>query len=203
MSNDTKERATLPDAAIEGGSEPGPAAWSGHTPLDRLLLAGLMQVLRRNLQDIVGSPGRLPDHELDRIAGNIERHIREFNRCEGWQSFGDSLDCGTFSEANRRRCAESFYPIESRSLLYWATAVSEEAGEICRGVKRFFDRRYAEHRHPEDNLSEDERAYLKKEIADVVMYLDLLAARAKIDLGEAVREKFNEVSDRVGSPIKL
>lgn len=41
------------------------------------------------------------------------------------------------------------------------------------------------------------------EMADIVIYLDLLAARMKIDLGAAVREKFNVVSDWKSSKIKL
>lgn len=58
----------------------------------------------------------------------------------------------------------------------------------------------------------------QKELADIQIYLDLLAMRALdfqgsdgnkfvhptgIDLGQAVLEKFNEVSDRVGVDIKL
>jgi len=42
-----------------------------------------------------------------------------------------------------------------------------------------------------------------KELADTIIYADLLAARLGIDLGQAVRDKFNIVSERVGSAIKL
>lgn len=115
------------------------------------------------------------------------------------------LTFDTFSAANRRRCGESFYPIGSRPLSYWADAVVEEVGEVCRGIKRMYDRRYAAGMEPDrgDEITEEERVYLAKEIADVVQYLDLLAARANIPFGEAVRAKFNEVSDRAGSSIKL
>ena len=44
---------------------------------------------------------------------------------------------------------------------------------------------------------------MRDELADVVCYLDLLAFRLGIDLGEAVRDKFNRVSERVGSDVKL
>lgn len=40
-----------------------------------------------------------------------------------------------------------------------------------------------------------------KELADIQTYLDLLAFRLGIDLGEATRLKFNEVSERVGSNV--
>ncbi len=42
-----------------------------------------------------------------------------------------------------------------------------------------------------------------KELADIVTYCDLLAIQFGIDLGETIRAKFNEVSDRVGSEVKL
>jgi NTP pyrophosphatase (non-canonical NTP hydrolase) len=42
-----------------------------------------------------------------------------------------------------------------------------------------------------------------KEFADIVTYLDILAMQFDIDLGNAVLEKFNEVSQRVGSTVRL
>jgi len=41
------------------------------------------------------------------------------------------------------------------------------------------------------------------EIADTIIYLDLLAARLEINLDDAVRRKFNEVSTRRMSDYKL
>lgn len=41
------------------------------------------------------------------------------------------------------------------------------------------------------------------ELADLVIYADLLAERLEIDLGAAVVRKFNKVSERVGSNIRL
>lgn len=45
--------------------------------------------------------------------------------------------------------------------------------------------------------------HARKELADVQIYLDLLALSIEIDLEEATVEKFNEVSDRIGVNIKL
>lgn len=42
-----------------------------------------------------------------------------------------------------------------------------------------------------------------KELADVAIYLEILAGQLNIDLGEAVRAKFNEVSRRVGCEVFL
>ncbi len=43
----------------------------------------------------------------------------------------------------------------------------------------------------------------RSEVADIFGYLDLLAFRLGIDLGDAVRRKFNEVSNRVGAEVFL
>lgn len=42
-----------------------------------------------------------------------------------------------------------------------------------------------------------------KELADIQTYLDILAFRLGVDLGEATRSKFNEVSKRVGCEVML
>lgn len=49
-----------------------------------------------------------------------------------------------------------------------------------------------------DVTLEEKRRALADELADVVTYLDILAYRADIDLGEATLRKWNEVSERVG-----
>lgn len=47
------------------------------------------------------------------------------------------------------------------------------------------------------------RPKIAKEMADVTIYLDLLAFRAGINLGQAVMDKFNEVSERVDVSIRI
>lgn len=71
----------------------------------------------------------------------------------------------------------------------WLQAVTGELGELANLMKKV--RR--------GDLSADEaRVELGKELADVQIYLDILAFRLGVDLGEATRTKWNEVSDRVG-----
>jgi NTP pyrophosphatase (non-canonical NTP hydrolase) len=41
------------------------------------------------------------------------------------------------------------------------------------------------------------------ELADVLTYLDLLAATLGVDLGHATAQKFNEISERVGFPDRI
>ena len=74
----------------------------------------------------------------------------------------------------------------------WLEALIGELGEYANKRKKF--RR--------GELSNDEfYQEASKELADVQIYLDILAFRLGIDLGAATLAKFNEVSLRVGSPI--
>lgn len=84
----------------------------------------------------------------------------------------------------------------------WLQAVVGEVGEYA-NIRKKFERG--------DISFEEYKTAAKKELADIATYLDILAARCLdvpgaidddgIDLGEAIREKFNEVSDRVGSTV--
>jgi len=80
------------------------------------------------------------------------------------------------------------------SLGQWMTALTGEVGEAANVIKKVF----------RGDMSLDEaRPALAKELADIQIYLDLLALQCGIDLGQATMEKFNEVSRRVGSPILI
>lgn len=102
---------------------------------------------------------------------------------------------GALREANVRRCNEVFHPLDSWSLTDWACAMAGEAGEACNVVKKLrrLDGTRVSPVGPGHDR-EDLLAHLSEELADVVIYADLLAARAGIDLREAVRAKFNRVS---------
>lgn len=76
----------------------------------------------------------------------------------------------------------------------WLTAVCGELGELANLVKKV---------RRGDFTIEEARADLAKELADVQIYLDILAFRLGVDLGQATVEKFNEVSRRVGVDVKL
>ena len=52
-----------------------------------------------------------------------------------------------------------------------------------------------------DIAPEVAKPLLAKELADVVTYLDILALRLDVDLGQAVTDKFNEISARVGADV--
>lgn len=74
----------------------------------------------------------------------------------------------------------------------WFQAVMGEAGEYA-NIRKKFER---------GDIDEPEfKELAAQELADVVTYLDLLAFRLGINLGQAVVEKFNFISRRVGSPV--
>lgn len=97
----------------------------------------------------------------------------------------------TLRIANRKRNEESFPMCADWTGTDWATALAGEVGELCNLVKK--------HRRGDTIKAED----IGKEIADVIVYADLVAQYFGISLGAYVIKKFNEVSDRVGSPVKL
>ena len=88
--------------------------------------------------------------------------------------------------------------------LEWGGATAGEVGELLNLLKKLRrgDVTLDEPVDPADP-SYTYRDWMAAECADVVCYLDHVANQLGIDLGEAVRKKFNEVSDRVGSKVKL
>lgn len=76
----------------------------------------------------------------------------------------------------------------------WCNAVTGELGETANLIKKV---------ERGDMTLDEARADLAKELADVQTYLDILAFRCGVDLGRATVDKFNEVSVRVGSTIRL
>ncbi len=76
----------------------------------------------------------------------------------------------------------------------WLQAVVGELGEYA-NLRKKVER---------GDLTIDEaRPQLADELADVVIYLDILASQLGVDLGPAVIEKWNRTSERVGAPIYL
>lgn len=116
----------------------------------------------------------------------------------------NGLSFRTLREANKRRIPQfknsKGLPAHSEpdgsdwSPAQWLQAVTGELGEYA-NIRKKYER---------GDLNEEE--FIKqasKELADVQIYLDILAFRLGIDLGDATRDKFNEVSLRVGSNIYI
>ena len=93
-------------------------------------------------------------------------------------------------KANFKRSNASYNSI-NWSPLEWGGALAGETGELCNFLKKL---------KRGEKISKKDIAY---ELADVILYADLLASHMDINLGESVREKFNVVSKRKKSKIKL
>lgn len=79
----------------------------------------------------------------------------------------------------------------------WGNALAGETGELCNVLKKMI------RGMPNDPLPDDLWFMAKEEIADVALYLDLVAARLDINLGQAIRDKFNATSYKHGFVTKL
>lgn len=137
--------------------------------------------------------------ELAASTGHDDRHewARRVLRERGDRALLATLDGLGFAELRRvnvARCGTAFHRVEAWSLPEWACAMGGEAGEALNVVKK----------HRRGDLTDGElREQLGAELADVVTYADLLAHRAGIDLGAAVRRKFNQVSQRRACDVTL
>lgn len=67
----------------------------------------------------------------------------------------------------------------------WGNATAGEVGEMCNIIKKIH------------------RGDFTLEIADVAIYLDLLAQKAGLDFGTCIVNKFNKKSDEMKSDIKI
>lgn len=136
-----------------------------------------------------------------------------------------TMDMAYLSQVNKKRCESSTegfnHPMNEWSEAEWTNAISGEVGEamdaflelvaasgkagnIAKKMIRF--RASVFGNNPGKSI-EDYRVEIGKELADIILYADLTATALGIDLwgyaNGTVRAKFNEVSDKLGSSIKL
>lgn len=111
-----------------------------------------------------------------------------------------ALTFDAFRAANVARCVK-WHPagIASWSPSDWLTAVTGELGELASLLKM----RNRERDGLPGNKFSPTQKQIADEVADVLTYLDLLAAVLGVDLGNSAVEKFNEVSERVGFPDRI
>lgn len=80
------------------------------------------------------------------------------------------------------------------TLSAWCNAVTGELGELANLIKKI---------ERGDMTLDEARGQVADELADVATYLAILAFRCGVDLGRATIDKFNRVSQRVGSDVRL
>lgn len=113
----------------------------------------------------------------------------------------------TFREvrrANIRRCEIAFgHAVEAWTPTDWACALGGETGECLNAVKKLRRHDDGTNTAKDPATREDCIAAIGGELADVVIYADLLAADLGLDLGEQIRAKFNRVSELRDCDIRL
>jgi NTP pyrophosphatase (non-canonical NTP hydrolase) len=100
---------------------------------------------------------------------------------------------GELRRKNPERCKAFGHSVNDMPVTFWATALAGETGELCNLIKKV----------ERGDFILDANGLIGREAADIIIYLDLLCYRLNIDLQAAIIQKFNEVSDRVKSPVKL
>lgn len=108
------------------------------------------------------------------------------------ENVGAGLNLKDLEKANLER--QKDWRSENWSLGEWMCALTGEVGEAANIVKKIF--------RGDVSLNQAREA-LGKEFADILTYLSITAEKAGIDLSQVTIDKFNEVSERVGSDVKL
>lgn len=108
----------------------------------------------------------------------------------------EGLTFNALRKANAERIGSSkFQECEKHwTPAHWMQATVGELGELANILKKV-DRG--------DFPFSEVKADVGRELADVQTYLDILALKLGIDLGRATIDKFNEVSERIGSHVTL
>jgi NTP pyrophosphatase (non-canonical NTP hydrolase) len=91
--------------------------------------------------------------------------------------------------------------VDGWSLSDWICAVTGELGEAANIAKKL--NRVRDGLAGNTQSEAELRGGFADELADVAIYLDLLAASQGVDLGAAIAAKFNATSARVGFPERL
>lgn len=117
-----------------------------------------------------------------------------------------SLTFQQLREANVERCETVYHPVNEWTPSDWATAMAGECGEACNIVKKL---RRITNRAWSVASKENVETYIRlrkelaSEIADLIIYTDLLAYVFGIELDETIIRKFNQVSRQKDCSILL
>lgn len=112
----------------------------------------------------------------------------------------------TFSklrQVNFKRCEAVFHKSTDWSPTDWACALAGECGEACNEIKKLRRLDGADKRQDTVKRRAELLDAIGSELADMVIYADLLALRLGLSLDAEVVKKFNEVSKRRHCNIKL
>jgi len=106
------------------------------------------------------------------------------------------MDFQTLRQANQQRHEEWANGAEV-SLAFRGLELAGEAGEVCNELKKL-ERSRLGMVGGKDGLAD-----VAEELADVLVCVDLVAMDLGIDLGDAVKAKFNKTSEKNGLTTRL
>jgi len=117
------------------------------------------------------------------------------------------LDFDRLREINAARCEESYHAIDEWSPTDWGCALGGECGEALNLIKKLRRLTGCTKDCTVDLIqSYDAKELISnigRELADIVIYADLLAQCLGLNLGDCVVEKFNETSKKIMSDKRL
>lgn len=93
--------------------------------------------------------------------------------------------------------------LRSWSVAEWTNAMAGEAGEACNIAKKLIRYRDEMEFLNKGATWSELHTMLAEELADVVIYCDLIATSQGFVLEDLIRAKFNKDSERINSPFKL
>lgn len=106
-----------------------------------------------------------------------------------------------FSTKNAQRAHKEFNkPVETGNIEYFLIALMGELGEFANAHKKLVRRVNPGTGRDFEGIDFHDMAM---ELADIQIYLDLLAQSCGVDLAEWVKYKFNKVSDNLDCEIKI
>lgn len=115
---------------------------------------------------------------------------------------GQDLGLHELAKINRARSDRWHKGGSPWTLADWSNALCGEAGELANVIKKI-------RRHDTGIINDNAppRSELLRmageELADVILYADLMARALSVDLADAVRNKFNKVSEKYGFEERL
>lgn len=101
--------------------------------------------------------------------------------------------------------------LKNWSAAEWGNAIAGEVGEFCNVAKKIlrWEKKMQQRAVSKlaDENAQDEiellRRMAKSELADIITYCVVTACAMDIDIDKAVRDKFNEISEREGFPERV
>lgn len=181
------QRSSLagPDRGASEEADQGPRAEPGRRGNALIDAATDLDEELQQIDDVIAELGGDREKGAAVFMRTQAASLAEAGRQRDEARAGNGLTLDEFQRISVQR-RELFYPIPDWALTDWASALAGEAGELCNLLKKRFRG---------DDISSAE---IGKEVANVIGYAVLVAARFGLSSGSIVADRFDEVSRRMG-----